>query len=390
MLRYSDFIYVYASRIYDVHLEDGQFIDNVVIKIRNDGIIEKLIQNSSPTDVHDPSLRFTGSVVTPSFVNAHTHIMDTLGKGLALGLELDDVVGTAGLKFQILNRNSRKDKRLWLQEALKELRQSGTSFFIDFREGGKEGVRLLKEALVRVSGMDAIVLGRPFSLDDLDDVCSVADGIALATPNLYDDDELSLICDVVTKQGKILATHLMESKKVVKVSLENHGKTDLERALDLLNPDIVVHLTQASPEDLNLVSSEVKLMVFCPRSNAFFGLGIPPVAWCLQSEVPFAFGSDNAMTTPLDVLAEARWLLLRLAEEHHHLFTMDTLKEFFRALVEYPPKQLETPMGRVAPGYKANFIVWNVNSPRFRPMNNFLEHLLLRSSKKDILRVFSA
>lgn len=361
---------------------------DVLIECEAQGIIVSVAEGASPRDVNDPRYRYRNGIVTPTFVNAHTHVMDNIGKGRIIGRSLEESVGTDGIKFKILANTDELTLKNSLHHAMKELQQSGTSIFFDFREGGVDGVLFLKKVLQQHVGLNALILGRPQTLDDVDEVCQVADGFGLATPNLYPDEELDTIRETARNHQKLLATHLMESRTVVEESRNSFGKSDLERAVDLLQPDVVVHLTQALADDMELISDVTRLMVFCPRSNAFFGLGFPPVRWCLEHGTSFALGTDNAMTTPLDVLGEARWLIWRLAESYRHMFNDQLLLECYRALVEYPAQQLGLNHGRIAPGYHANFIIWDATSPRLNPANNILEHLLLRSSKKDIVRVF--
>ncbi len=378
---------LFVSRLF-VDNEDEDFRNDVLIEFDKDGIITRTEEDAFPSDVSDSSFRFLDGIATPAFVNSHTHVMDNIGKGLAVGRVLDDVVGANGLKFKILASHIESELQHSLKLALTELTQTGTGLFFDFREGGLNGVLILKKTLENFNGLDARILGRPTTMKELDELCRIADGLGLATPNLYSDDELAEICDVAKKYEKILATHLMESTGVVKESKKAFGKSDLERTVEFLEPDIVVHLTQATSSDLDLISSVAKLLVFCPRSNAFFGLGFPPVYWCLENRVPFGLGSDNALTTPLDVLGDVRWLILRIAESRQQLFTKDLLIECYRAITRYPAMQLNLNYGLMKLGYLTSLIIWDAKSPRLNPCNNFLEHLLLRSSKKDIVQVF--
>ncbi len=379
---------IFVSKLFLIDDRDD-FKEDVVIEFNDQGLIRSIMEGAAPSDVNERHNRFVDGIATSTFVNAHTHVMDTFGKGMALGRSLDEVVGLKGLKFEILSNLSSLERQVSLELVFSEFFQSGVNLFFDFREEGLHGIRLLKEALSNFPELDGIILGRPLTSDELDELCVVADGIGLSTPNLYSDVELSHICEIARKNNKWIATHLMESSAVISESRIAHGKSDLERAVELLRPDIVVHLTQATVDELEIVESVAKLMVFCPRSNAFFGLGVPPIHWCIENGLPFGLGSDNALTTTLDVLSDARWMLLRLAESRHHLFCQEMLQEFYKALTEYPTMQLGLKQGPVKRGHPASFIIWDARSPRFYPLNNFLEHLLLRSSKKDIIQVYS-
>ena len=58
-----------------------------------------------------------------------------------------------------------------------------------------------------------------------------------------------------------------------------------------------------------LLAERKAVAVLCPRSNAFLGNGVPPLALLLGSGVAIAFGTDSLASCPsLDVLEDARLL----------------------------------------------------------------------------------
>ncbi len=81
-------------------------------------------------------------------------------------------------------------------------------------------------------------------------------------------------------------------------------------SLRLLAPDVLlVHLTQATHEELDQIAARNAPVVLCPRSNLYIQLLLPPVLAMLQAGIIPALGTDSlASNTNLDVLAEARAL----------------------------------------------------------------------------------
>jgi aminodeoxyfutalosine deaminase len=94
--------------------------------------------------------------------------------------------------------------------------------------------------------------------------------------------------------------------------LEWPGKSPVALADDLgaLGPHgICVHLTDARPEELELVARRGAPVVFCPRSNLFIETRLPPLLAARAAGIFPALGTDSlASTASLDVLAEARAL----------------------------------------------------------------------------------
>jgi aminodeoxyfutalosine deaminase len=72
---------------------------------------------------------------------------------------------------------------------------------------------------------------------------------------------------------------------------------------------IVVHLTDARPEELALVAQRGSPVVFCPRSNLHIETRLPPLLAARAAGLSPALGTDSlASSASLDVLAEARAL----------------------------------------------------------------------------------
>jgi cytosine/adenosine deaminase-related metal-dependent hydrolase len=70
-----------------------------------------------------------------------------------------------------------------------------------------------------------------------------------------------------------------------------------------------VHLTDARPEELELVARRGAPVVFCPRSNLFIETRLPPLLGAMAAGLMPALGTDSlASNASLDVLAEARAL----------------------------------------------------------------------------------
>jgi len=72
---------------------------------------------------------------------------------------------------------------------------------------------------------------------------------------------------------------------------------------------LCVHLTDARPEELELVAERGAPVVFCPRSNLHIEARLPPLLAARAAGILPALGTDSlASNASLDVLAEARAL----------------------------------------------------------------------------------
>lgn len=94
--------------------------------------------------------------------------------------------------------------------------------------------------------------------------------------------------------------------------LEWPGKSPIALADELgaLGPHVIcVHLTDARPDELELVARRGAPVVFCPRSNLFIETRLPPLLAARAAGLLPGLGTDSlASNSSLDVLAEARAL----------------------------------------------------------------------------------
>jgi cytosine/adenosine deaminase-related metal-dependent hydrolase len=91
---------------------------------------------------------------------------------------------------------------------------------------------------------------------------------------------------------------------------------DHAAALDALAPDVIlVHLTIATPSELERIAKSGAPVVCCPRSNWAIEGKTPPLPAMLAAGIEPALGTDSLASSPsLDVLEEARVLATAFPE----------------------------------------------------------------------------
>lgn len=240
--------------------------------------------------------------VMPSPVNAHTHVGDMVARGHDIaGLTLAQVVAPPdGLKHRVLRATPRARLVEGMRAALGEAHAGGARVVLDFREGGLDGVAMLREAAAG-SPVRAVAFGRcagAFSEEEAARVLEAADGYGLSALADAASDVPERAAALARRAGKRFALHLSEA-----------DREDAARAV-ALGPAFVVHCVRATRDDLKLLADARVPIVVCPRSNARFG-PLPDVRAMLDASVTLALGSDNAMLQMLDVLDDARLLAQR-------------------------------------------------------------------------------
>lgn len=237
----------------------------------------------------------TGWIV-PAPVNAHTHVADAFLRG-APGKPhtVAELVGPGGWKHRQLEAANEAKVVQGIQAYASEMAAVGTAAFLDFREGGVAGARLLR-SLADDLACHPIVLGRPerndFQEEEADELLAVVDGIGLSARRDFEEPrDLDEWAGAVRARRKMLALHASEARH------------EAMEPLLALEPDFLVHCVQSTKAELEAAAGEGVPVAVCPRSNAWFGLKTP-IRRMREAGVHVAVGTDNGMLNDGDLLAE--------------------------------------------------------------------------------------
>ncbi|HUO41619.1 MAG TPA: amidohydrolase family protein [Methylomirabilota bacterium] len=297
-----------------------QQIDRGSLLIENDKI--RYLGEGHP-DVRAAAVTLDGNglLAIPGLIDAHTHIGDSVAKDVGAGRGLKELVHPLhGIKSQLLANESPESIREAISQTSIDMLASGITTFADFREGGLQGVQLAKQAL-NESRQRALLLCRPnftysesevtedVALDgnivrETKDALSLSYGIGLSGSNEYTQTALLQLSRIAMQHGKPVAIHAAESLDTVNFSKEKFHVTEIQRILKHMTPNIIVHATHASLDDICRISERDIGVVCCPRANATLGVGIPPIGTLLQQKVKVALGTDNVMINAPDMFRE--------------------------------------------------------------------------------------
>jgi len=225
----------------------------------------------------------SSSIVLPAFVNAHTHIGDSIAKEAGGGLSLDELVAPPdGLKHRLLRSTDRTTKVEAMSRTLKQMESTGTAAFMEFREGGVEGVEMLRDALAG-RRIEPVVCGR-----ETEAAMEAGDGFGASGAR---DGEFDQLREATRQAGKLFGIHAGE-----------RDASDIHPALDL-DPDFLVHLVYAQESHLDRIEDGEIPAIVCPRSNLVTNVGVPPIRE-LTERTTVALGTDNVMTNSPSMFRE--------------------------------------------------------------------------------------
>jgi len=337
-----------------------------------------------------------GLLFVPGFVNMHTHIGDSIAKDATLSGSVDSKIHPIlGAKQRIL-KNSRPEHLIsFMKNACHSMIRKGITTFVDFREGGPQGVALLQKVLQDIP-IRGVILGRIESYQDqsqikknlplsvmakksLCDVLKISDGIGISGANENSDSTLKYY----SKTRKIRAIHSSETKQSVMVSKKTTKKTETERAL-LLKPHFLVHMTYAGQTDLKNASAKTRGIVICPRANAALAEGIPNFEKMVNSGCVVGIGTDNVMINSPDMFREMDYLWK--VHMGLHQKRIDP-RQILKMATVNGGTLLGKKIGSIQPGFLADGIFFDMHSLDLEPMHNPYASLVHRASESAIKAV---
>jgi len=290
-------------------------------------------------------IEYDDYIITPTFFNAHTHLADSIAKEAPFKPLRELVTPPDGYKFKILRSYSIEDLRAAVKAEVKTARKAGTLYFLDFREGGLEGLKV-------VDGINGIIpLARPLSVDEAEIVKSF--GFGMSSVRDHDLEFLEELRKIAKKRNLIFAIHAGE---------KDCGDVDEALALE---PDLVIHMNSCEQKLRNFIDLNIPI-VSCIRSNSFFGLLNPSVYRVLSEYDLWLIGTDNAMIANPSVLDEL----------HFAAYIVKNDFKLFEAAIR----------GNELFGFERGYVVFN-RDYNFKNSRDLIATLVRRANHLDIEKV---
>lgn len=296
-------------------------------------------------------------IILPAFVNAHTHIGDSVAKEAAVGLSLQEaVVPPDSLKHQQLTAVDRTTLVTEMRRTLRYMGQTGTATCLDFREFGTSGARALREAADGVA-VEPFIFG-----SEEQSVLEVADGFGASGAN---DNDFTTQRAAARDATVPFAIHAGEP-----------DATDIHPALDL-DPDLLVHMVHAETEHLQRVAEQSVPIAVCPRANRVLDVGRPPIRNLLD-HTTVALGTDNVMLNSPSMFREMAYTAKNFDVTAREVLQMATRAGAEIAGLDY---------GIIEPGRQAKLIVVDGGSDNLAGSVDPIRAVVRRATAHDVKRV---
>ena len=370
------------------------FVSNTDVQIKNQKF--KKIQPKIKLNLKEKYIDGKGLLLIPGFINAHTHIGDSIGKDFTLNSTVDKKIHPVfGAKSKILKNTSHDHLSNFMKNTCYSMLKKGITTFVDFREGGLDGIILLKKTLSDIP-LRAIILGRvefyqnsseiqqnlPLPKDKIKEITRLlqkCDGLGISGAN----ENSTSVLNYYSKISKFRAIHSSETKQSVSRSKKITGKSETIRALSL-KPNFLVHMTFASKDDLDVASKKIQGIVICPRANSSLAEGIPNINLMNNAGCVLALGTDNVMINSPDMFREMDFLWK--ATMGIYKKRIDP-KEILKMATVNGGKILKKDIGVIESGKIADCIFLDKHALDLEPMHNPYASIVHRASESTIKAV---
>ncbi|MCD6559676.1 MAG: amidohydrolase family protein [Palaeococcus sp.] len=340
-----------------------------------------------------------GKVVSPGFINAHTHLAMTLFRGLADDIPLQEWLETCiwPREAQLKPRDVYKGALLGALEMIK----GGTTAFVDMYFHMEEVAKAVERAGLRAYlGYGMIDLGDPEKLEKeikksiraltfIENLNSERINFIFAphAPYTCSIECLKRVRELADEHGKMITIHVAETKREVDGIRREYGKSPVELLdeIGFLRDDVIIaHGVWLNDKDIMLLAERGVSVVHNPASNMKLGSGVMPLKELLNRGVNVCLGTDgDASNNNLDMLEEMK--LAALLHKAHTLEpTVADARTVFKMATLNGAKALKLNAGVIREGNLADLVIIDFNKPHLRPANNVISHLVYSANGNDV------
>lgn len=350
-----------------------------------------------------------GFLLSPCFVNAHSHQYGILSHGIPGGKGVVDFeTFLSKYWWPLIENRIRKEEVLTTcRTSMIRMLKSGVGCFCDILEAPltEEGSLILQGEEIRKAGMKAIVgLESSERIDAVNGQRCLEENVNAVRHFRGDGQIRGSICthttftcspDFIRKAARMaqeedamLQFHLSESRYEPDL-LRKKSATEpaaLYRQLGALRPGtLATQCVKVSDEEINILKETGTGVVHMPISNCEVGGGVAPVPKMLKAKIPVALGSDGYIDDFFEV-CRAAFLIHKAYLESTEVMPSRTV---FRMATEYGARTLGmTDIGLLKAGNSADFFLCRMDQPTPVTEENIFDQFILHTKSESVTDVF--
>lgn len=374
---------------------------NAAICVEADRIVDigesaSLLARHPGAEVFDCS----GKILMPGMVNTHTHLFQTLLKGLGDDMVLKKwfacMTGPAAVHL------TRDDIHHAAMHGCVESIMSGVTTLVDFQYVHTHSGMLdaVVDAFER-SGMRGFVCrgfmtrGQEFGVPEalIEEIGSVLAhvrdavrrrnrpggrvqvGVAPCMVWTVDREAYRLVRQLANEEGILITTHVAETDFEIARSRADFDCTDTEMLgeIGFLGPDVLaVHCVNCSSHDIRTLRYHGARVSHNPCSNLYLASGVAPIPEMLAAGITVGLGSDGPASSNNHSLFQAMKFAALIQKGVHRDATIMTAEKVLEMATLEGARAvgLEHEIGSLEVGKKADIVVVDTDSAWLAPLHN--------------------
>ncbi|KYZ76228.1 S-adenosylhomocysteine deaminase [Anaerosporomusa subterranea] len=383
-------------------LQSDQFVANAGVlveagMITEVGGIQELTSRQPDAEIID----WTGLAMLPGTVNSHNHSFQSLLRGLVVDRPFLEWRDQALYRYSPLL--SEQDIYTGALFAFGEMMRYGVTTVCDFFYLHNQGIAS-DEAIIQAAKDTGIRLvlartmydwaGAPGGYRETIEQ-AVANTRQLAVK--YDQNPMVKIIPAphslhaasleMVKAGHKLALelgtrmhiHVAEEPFEVEETMQSHGLTPIEllHKIGVLDENMVaIHAVWLKAGEIQLMGKKSAKLAYCPSSNMFLADGVTKVIDLMKAGVVVGLGTDGACSNNRISIFEEMRMTALLQKVSLLNATAISAKQVFSMGTANGEELLGIPVGKIEPGYYADFVGVDTSDLSVQPLFSVNEQLL--------------
>jgi len=381
---------------------DGKFASNQGVLVENGRIKE--INSPEQLALKNPDaamIDWTGLALVPGTVNAHNHSFQSLLRGLVIDRPFLEWRDKALYYYSpLLNAEDIYTGALF---AFGEMMRYGVTTVCDFfylhnqgTESDEAVIQAAKDVGIRLvlartmydwagapQGYQETVeqafhntkqLALKYAANDMVKIIPAPHSLHAASLDMVRAGHR-----LALELGTIYHIHVAEEPFEVEETMRDHGLTPVEllHKIGVLDSNMVaIHAVWLNDHDIELMGNNNAKLAYCPSSNMFLADGVTKINKLMDSGVVVGLGTDGACSNNrISVFEEMRMTAL-LQKVSQLNATALSAKQVFAMGTSNAEQLLGIPVGKLEPGYYADFVGIDCKDLSVQPLYSVQEQLV--------------
>lgn len=348
-----------------------------------------------------------GFLCIPGLINAHTHAYMSFMRNTADDLSfMDWLFGRIDpMEQQMSNIDAYHGALLGIDEMLR----SGTTCINDMQMNIHQTTRAVRESGIRAVISRGLVgsavekdgkliideagqtrLAEAFEEMKDGETCSrLTFRIGPHAPYTCNEESMKYFANVAKENSLGVHIHLSESVSEISQVQEKYGCSPIalaERTGLFDVPCVAAHCVQVDANDIDILKNKNVSVVSNPASNMKLGNGFAPIKEMVDKGVNVCIGTDGAASNNALNMFHEMNLMSLIHKGTHKTPECLSAQEIFRMATINGARALglESEIGSIEVGKKADLVLLDLNNPSLQPINNLLAGLVYSANGSEV------